>query len=74
MRLPFVVALVLMCSSAQFSLGKSNVQQKPAAAADIPKSIAESVSGTLQFAEGNLLGMAEAMPEDKFIHPYGRQV
>ena len=33
---------------------------------DIPKSIAESVSGTLQFAEGNSLGLAEAMPEDKY--------
>ena len=33
---------------------------------DIPKSIAESVSGTLQFVEGNFLGLAEAMPEDKY--------
>ena len=33
---------------------------------DIAKSIAESVSGPLQFAEGSLLGMAEAMPEDKY--------
>ena len=33
---------------------------------DIPKSIAESVSGPLQFAEGNFLGVAEAMPEDKY--------
>lgn len=33
---------------------------------DIPQSIAESVSGTMEFAEGNLLGLAEAMPEDKY--------
>ena len=33
---------------------------------DIPKSIAESVGGTLQFAEGNFLGVAETMPEDKY--------
>lgn len=33
---------------------------------DIPKSIAESVSDTLRFAEGNLLGVAEAMPKDKY--------
>jgi uncharacterized damage-inducible protein DinB len=40
---------------------------KPAVAqADVPQSIAESVSGTLQFAEGNFLGVAEAMPEDKY--------
>jgi len=66
MRFPFLVALLLMSSSAQFALGESRVQEKPAAAPDIPKSIAESVSGTLQFAEGNLLGVAEAMPEDKY--------
>jgi hypothetical protein len=35
---------------------------------DIPKSIAESVSGTLQFAEGNFIGLAEAMPEDKYSY------
>jgi uncharacterized damage-inducible protein DinB len=34
--------------------------------ADIPQSIAESVSTTLQFTEGDLLGLAEAMPEDKY--------
>jgi uncharacterized damage-inducible protein DinB len=33
---------------------------------DIAKSIAESVSGPLQFAEGSFLGMVEAMPEDKY--------
>jgi hypothetical protein len=33
---------------------------------DIPKSIAESVSGTLQFAEGNFIGLAKAMAEDKY--------
>src|SRR5581483_11797141 len=35
---------------------------------DIPKSIAESVSGTLQFVEGNFLDLAEAMPEDKYSY------
>jgi hypothetical protein len=33
---------------------------------DAPKSIAESVSETLQFAEENFLTVAEAMPEDKY--------
>jgi uncharacterized damage-inducible protein DinB len=33
---------------------------------DVPKSIAESVSNTLQFAEGGFLGIAEAMPEEKY--------
>jgi len=34
--------------------------------AEIPKSIAESVGSTLRFAEGELLGVAEAMPESKY--------
>jgi hypothetical protein len=40
----------------------------PGFAADneVPKSIAESVSSTLEFSEGNLLGLAEAMPEEKY--------
>jgi len=33
---------------------------------DVPRSIAESVSSTLQFAEGNFLGVAEAMPDNKY--------
>ena len=33
---------------------------------DTPRSISESVQRTLQFAEGNFLGVAEAMPEDKY--------
>jgi hypothetical protein len=43
-------------------------RQENPAPDDIPKSIAESVSGTLQFAEGNFLGVAEAMPEDKYSY------
>jgi hypothetical protein len=41
-------------------------EEKSSGQTDIPKSIAESVSSTLRFAEGNLLGLAEAMPEDKY--------
>ena len=33
---------------------------------DIPKSIAESVSVPLQLVEGTFLGVAEAMPEEKY--------
>ena len=33
---------------------------------NVPKSIADSVSSTLSSAEGDLLGLAEAMPEDKY--------
>jgi hypothetical protein len=33
---------------------------------DVPTTIADSVSQTLKFAEGGFLGVAEAMPEDKY--------
>jgi hypothetical protein len=52
-------------------MAASSVAQDPSSKAsppegDIPKSIAESVSGPLQFAEGSFLSVAEAMPEDKY--------
>jgi uncharacterized damage-inducible protein DinB len=54
---------VALCAAVKFELQET----KPAAQQnDVPKSIAESVSGTLQFAEGSLLGVAEAMPENKY--------
>jgi len=66
-------ALVVMCGIVLFAVEKSAPAQNSAAkqatkADDIPKSIAESVSGTLQFAEGNFIGIAEAMPEDKYSY------
>ena len=51
--------------------GVSKDLQKSAAKSDdsdIPKSVAESVSGPLQFVEGSFLSMAEAMPEDKYSY------
>jgi uncharacterized damage-inducible protein DinB len=68
-----VAALLLICGIALSAVGKSRTAQNPAATQaaqpdDIPKSIAESVSGTLQFAEGNFIGLAEAMPEDKYSY------
>ena len=35
-------------------------------AGDVPNSVAASVSNTLEFIEGSFLGVAEAMPEDKY--------
>jgi len=65
------VVLLLILGIAVSAVGKSSPVQNSATkqstqSDDIPKSIAESVSGTLQFAEGNFLGIAEAMPEDKY--------
>lgn len=55
------VGVAIMAQGADKKSGKA-----PAKKADIPQSISESVSGPLQFAEGNLLGVAEEMPEDKY--------
>jgi len=71
MRFLGVVPLLIICGIALAAVGKSGTPQNSATKQaaqkeDIPKSIAESVGGTLQFAEGNFLGIAEAMPEDKY--------
>src|SRR5499427_3304035 len=49
------------CQTAGKAASKETSQEP-----EIPKSISQSVAGTLQYAEGNLLGLAEAMPEDKY--------
>ena len=67
MRL-FRLATLLIMFSIALSATPQNSASKKAPADDIAKSIAESVSGTLQFAEGNLIGVAEAMPEDKYSY------
>jgi uncharacterized damage-inducible protein DinB len=73
MSLVRIATLLLTCgialSAVENSAKAQNSATKEAAQpGDVPKSIAESVSGTLQFAEGNFIGLAEAMPEDKY--PY----
>jgi hypothetical protein len=69
--LPRVAAFFIICGIALSAIGKAATPEssitKPAAQTDdIPKSIAESVRGTLRFAEGEFLGLAEAMPEEKY--------
>lgn len=72
MMFPRTACLLILCSAAFSAAGQSKTPQKSPAdqssaqQEDIPKSIAESISGPLQFAEGSLLGLAEAMPEDKY--------
>src|SRR5215469_18577738 len=71
MKILCTAALLILCGVALTAVGKSKTLQesvsKPATQQDdIPKSIADSISGTLQFAERNLLGVAEAMPESKY--------
>jgi uncharacterized damage-inducible protein DinB len=63
-RVALILFALTVCAG-----GQSKESQKSLAKSDdsnIAKSIAESVSGPLQFAEGSFLGMAEAMPEDKY--------
>lgn len=71
MNIPRIAALLILCGVALSAVGKSKTPQESASKSatqqdDIPKSIADSVSGTLQFAEGNFLDVAEAMPENKY--------
>jgi len=65
-----VAALLVIISIALAAVAKSGASQNSAAKKpapeDVPKSIAESISGTLQFTEGNFLALAEAMPEEKY--------
>jgi uncharacterized damage-inducible protein DinB len=71
MNLFRIAALLTLCGIALSAVGKPATPQNSGAKQaaqpdDTPKSIAESVSGTLQFTEGNFLGLAEAMSEDKY--------
>ena len=71
MSIPRIAALLVFCGVALGAVGESKTPQESVSKSatqqdDIPKSIAASVSGTLQFAEGNFLGVAEAMPENKY--------
>jgi uncharacterized damage-inducible protein DinB len=73
MRFLRVAALLIVGGIAVSAVAKSGTPQNSATKQaaqkdDIPKSIAESVSGTLQFAEGNFLALAEAMPEGKYSY------
>jgi hypothetical protein len=73
MRFLYFTTLVVVCGISLSAIGKSGAPQNSATKQsarpdDIPKSIAESVGGTLQFAEGNFLALAEAMPEEKYSY------
>jgi uncharacterized damage-inducible protein DinB len=73
MSLVRIATLLIICGIALSAVGKfgtppTSATKESAPPDDITKSIAESVSGTLQFAEGNFIGLAEAMPEDKYSY------
>lgn len=64
-----VVIVVMSCATSAAGQ-KSSAPNKPAATksfvGDVPTSISASVGDTLKFVEGSFLGIAEAMPEDKY--------
>jgi uncharacterized damage-inducible protein DinB len=72
MKVLRIAFLMVACCGSLFGATDSDASEKstPALAAaqkaDVPQSIAESVSGTLLFVEGNFLDLAEAMPESKY--------
>ena len=73
MRFFRFATLLVICGIALSAFGKSgtpqnSVTKRSAKPDDIPKSIAESISGTLQFAVGNFIGLVEAMPEEKYSY------
>ncbi|HKR85684.1 MAG TPA: DinB family protein [Terriglobales bacterium] len=63
-----VMSGIVLSAFGKFATAQRSANKEAAKPDDIPKSIAESVSGTLQFAEGNFVGLAEAMPEDKYSY------
>jgi DinB superfamily len=66
MKIGRVGILIVVAGAMAFGQQSSSSSKTTAKQDDIPKSIAESVSNTLEFAEGSFLGIAEAMPEDKY--------
>jgi hypothetical protein len=66
-----IVLLLAACVSiccAQNGNNSRTASRKPQRSfiGDVPTSIADSVADSLKFIEGNLLGIAEAMPEEKY--------
>jgi hypothetical protein len=73
MNLLPIAALLIVCGVTVTATDKSKMVQdsgsKPTAQQDnVPKSIADSISGPLQFVEGSFLGVAETMPENKYSY------
>jgi uncharacterized damage-inducible protein DinB len=62
----FVLLTTLAVSAAQNRQQAAPAKQQQSFVGDVPKTVADSVAGTLEFAEGNLLGVAEVMPETNY--------
>jgi len=62
----FVAVSVLVFAIAPVIVAQEANSKASGPPDDVPKSIAESVAFSMQFAEGSLVGLAEAMPENKY--------
>lgn len=64
----FLFVLAAGVCAAQTNTNPAQAAKRPerSVIGDIPTTISDSVAETLKFAEGNLLGAAEAMPENKY--------
>jgi len=62
----FVLLTTLAVCAAQNRQQAAPAKQQQSFVGDVPKTVADSVAGTLEFAEGNLLGVAEVMPETNY--------
>ena len=71
MKTALIPILVFLSAAALGAPAKCQTADKAASKEtslepEIPRSISQSIASTQQYAEGNLLGLAEAMPEDKY--------
>jgi uncharacterized damage-inducible protein DinB len=64
--LVLVIAALTICAPAQSKAAKQKSKAAAAQAGDIPTTIADSVGNNMKFIEGSFLGVAEAMPENKY--------
>jgi DinB family protein len=61
-----VVGLTVCSAQSKPNSGTAAKSRQRSFLGDVPTTIAGSVAETLKFAEGSFLGVAEAMPEDKY--------
>ena len=61
----YVLVMVGVCMAQTNTKSATSAKQR-SFEGDVPNSVADSVAETLKFAEGNFLGVAEAMPENKY--------
>jgi uncharacterized damage-inducible protein DinB len=71
-----MIAPLTICAPAQSKAANQKSNAAAARTGDIPNTIADSVGNNMKFIEGSFLGVAEAMPENKydFMRTFREQV